>query len=306
MDTVIHDRYVSRTERQAGMVVREEPVVYNEGTYADALSAEQLGEYQDKGFLVLEELFSPKEVEKFLAEVKALGERDDLQERPEFVTELDSQELRSLFSVHQFSSVFEQLMQDPRLVNIARQILGSEVYIHQSRVNYKPGFNGDEFYWHSDFETWHVEDGMPEMRALSCSVLLTDNDACNGPLMLIPGSHRTFLVCPGETPEDHHERSLKKQEFGVPDPLSLTLLVEEYGGIEALEAKAGSVVFFDSNAMHGSAGNISPWPRVNAFFVYNSIENKLETPKYGLEPRPEYLAHRKDTKAVKPKPIKGS
>src|SRR5699024_11888760 len=109
MDTVIHDRYVSRTERQAGMVVREEPVVYNEGTYADALSAEQLGEYQDKGFLVLEELFSPQEVEKFLAEVKALGERDDLQERPELVTELDSQALCSLCSVYQFSSVFEHL-----------------------------------------------------------------------------------------------------------------------------------------------------------------------------------------------------
>lgn len=306
MDTVIHDRYVSRTERQAGMVVREEPVVYNEGTYADALSAEQLEEYQDKGFLVLEELFSPKEVEKFLAEVKSLGEREDLLDRPEFVTEINSDELRSLFAVHQFSPVFEQLMQDPRLLHVAQQILGSEVYVHQSRVNYKPGFEGKEFYWHSDFETWHVEDGMPNMRALSCSVLLTDNDACNGPLMLIPGSHRTFLVCPGETPEDHYERSLKKQEFGVPDPLSLTLLVEEYGGIEAVEAKAGSVIFFDSNTMHGSAGNISPWPRVNAFFVYNSVENMLEMPKYGLEPRPEYLAHREQVQRLRPMQAKDS
>src|SRR5690625_7183531 len=110
--------------------------------------------------------------------------------------------------------------------------------------------------------------------------------------MHLPGSHRTFLVCPGETPENHHERSLKKQEFGVPDPLSLTLLVEEYGGIEALEAKAGSVVLFDSNAMHGSAGNISPWPPVNAYFVYNSAVHQLEKPKYRLEPRTEDLSQR--------------
>src|SRR5690625_6354074 len=94
-------------------------------------------------------------------------------------------------------------MQDPRLVNVARQILGSEVYVHQSRVNYKPGFDGDEFYWHSDFETWQVEDGILEMRALSCSVLVPENDACNGPLMLIPGSHRTIFVCPGDTPGKH-------------------------------------------------------------------------------------------------------
>ena len=55
-------------------------------------------------------------------------------------------------------------------MTIAEQILGSQVYIHQSRVNLKPGFKGKEFYWHSDFETWHIEDGMPRMRALSCSI----------------------------------------------------------------------------------------------------------------------------------------
>src|SRR3546814_10756649 len=44
-----------------------------------------------------------------------------------------------------------------------------------SRLNYKPGFKGKEFYWHSDFETWHVEDGMPQMRALSMSILLAEN-----------------------------------------------------------------------------------------------------------------------------------
>jgi|SRR5690625_821169 len=300
MDTVIHDRYVSRTERQAGVVVREEPVVYKDGAYAQALSKEQLKEYDEKGFLLIEELLSESEVEKFLAEVHALEKRKDLKGRPELVTEVDSDELRSLFAMHRFSSLFEQLVRDPRILNVARQILGSEVYIHQSRINYKPGFKGNEFYWHSDFETWHVEDGMPSMRALSCSVLLTDNNACNGPLMLVPGSQRSFLVCPGETPQNHHKKSLKKQEVGVPDPLSLTLLVEECGGLEAIEAKAGSVVFFDCNTMHGSAGNISPWPRANAFFVYNSIENKLEEPKYGLDPRPEYLAHRKHTAVLTP------
>ena len=93
-----------------------------------------------------------------------------------------------------------RLTRDPRLVNVARQILGSEVYVHQSRANMKPGFKGKEFYWHSDFETWHVEDGMPAMRALSCSVLLTDNNANNGPLMLVPGSHRQFISASARRP----------------------------------------------------------------------------------------------------------
>lgn len=61
----------------------------------------------------------------------------------------------------------------PTPARAGRQILGSEVYIHQSRVNYKPGYGGTGFYWHSDFETWHSEDGMPRMRALSVSIALT-------------------------------------------------------------------------------------------------------------------------------------
>src|SRR5690606_12841438 len=150
-----------------------------------------------------------------------------------------------------------------------------------------------------DFETWHVEDGMPAMRALSCSVLLTDNNACNGPLMLVPGSQQQFISCLGETPDQHYKKSLKKQEYGVPDPLSLQLLVEQ-GGIRPMTAKAGSVVFFDCNTMHGSNGNISPWPRANVFMVYNSVENTLNAPKYGLAPRPEYIATREFSGALEP------
>ena len=82
-------------------------------------------------------------------------------------------------------------------------------------------------------------------------------------------------------------------------PVSLQLLVEQ-GGIRTMTAKAGSVVFFDCNTMHGSNSNISPWPRANVFMVYNSMENTLEPPKYGLTPRPEHIATRKAFKAVTP------
>jgi ectoine hydroxylase len=195
--------------------------------------------------------------------------------------------------------MFGRLASDARLVNIARQILGDEVYIHQSRLNLKPGFLGKEFYWHSDFETWHVEDGMPRMRAVSCTILLTENNEFNGPLMLIPGSHKHYISCVGETPSDHYKQSLQKQEYGVPDPTSLEFLVER-GGIQAPKGPAGSVVLFDCNTMHGSNSNISPYPRSNLFVVYNSLENALGKPRFGLNPRPEYIATREDVRPLMP------
>ncbi|OXR48524.1 ectoine hydroxylase [Pusillimonas sp. T2] len=297
--TTLQDIYSSRDANTSAIIARQDPVVYARGTYAQALSDAQLEAYARDGFIVLHDVFGPDEVQAMLAEVKRMSEDPDIVKLDEAITEPGSDAVRSIFRMHELSDMASRLARDPRLIHVARQVLGSEVYIHQSRANLKPGFKGKEFYWHSDFETWHVEDGMPRMRALSCSVLLTDNNECNGPLMLVPSSHQQFIACQGETPKNHYKQSLKKQEFGVPDPISLQLLVEQ-GGIEAATAQAGSVIFFDCNTMHGSASNISPWPRANVFMVYNSIENTLEAPKNGLNPRPEYIATRKKFVPLEP------
>lgn len=299
MISTAQDPYASRTDRAAAIIARQDPVVYGDGSYADVLSAEQLQAYERDGFLLLENLFSADEVAQLLAEVERMTRDPAIVRREEAITEPGSSAVRSIFMVHVLSPLLARLTREPRLAHVARQILGSEVYIHQSRANMKPGLKGKEFYWHSDFETWHVEDGMPAMRALSCSVLLTDNTETNGPLMLVPGSHRQFISCVGETPDDHYKQSLKKQEYGVPDPVSLQLLAEQ-GGIRTMTAPAGSVVFFDCNTMHGSNSNISPWPRANVFMVYNSVENVLAQPKCGLTPRPEHIATRKGFEPVEP------
>lgn len=293
------DIYPSRSDRGAAIIARQDPVIYGNGQYADALASEQIDAYDKNGFLVLEDVFSAEETAALMDEVLRLSTDSEIASLKEAITEPGSNAVRSVFRVHELSERIDALARDPRLLDVARQILGSEVYIHQSRVNLKPGFKGKEFYWHSDFETWHVEDGMPAMRALSCSVMLTDNNECNGPLMLVPGSHMQFISCEGETPDQHYKKSLKKQEYGVPDPISLKLLIDQ-GGIEAVTAKAGSVVFFDCNTMHGSASNISPWPRANVFMVYNSVENTLEAPKYGLTPRPEHIATRNNFSPLMP------
>jgi ectoine hydroxylase len=236
-------------------------------------------------------------VAELLSEAGHLAVASGREQRPEAVYEPDSRDVRSVFRVHGLSAVFNRLMRDGRLLDVARQILGSEVYVHQSRLNLKPGFGGKEFYWHSDFETWHVEDGMPRMRAVSCVVLLTDNNEFNGPLLLVPGSHMHYISCIGETPPDHYKQSLRKQEYGVPDPTSLDFLIER-GGLQSTKGPAGSVVFFDCNTMHGSNSNISPYPRANLFCVYNSVENRLTAPQRGLQPRPEFIAARAEVSAL--------
>ena len=201
--------------------------------------------------------------------------------------------IRSVFGMHELSEKFSRLTRDPRLLGMVRQLLGSEVYIHQSRINDKFGFQGSGFDWHSDFETWHAEDGMPRMRAVSASLMLTDNNEFNGPLMIIPGSHHHFVPCVGETPDTNWQSSLKMQETGVPSQDVLATLAQR-GGIQAPKGPAGSLLLFECNVLHASNSNMSPWPRSNLFFVYNSVENQLNEPYAARSRRPEFLGARKN------------
>jgi len=162
--------------------------------------------------------------------------RDADRSRDDVITEPGGDEVRSLFRLHRTNDLFRSVCQDPRLVEVVRQLLGSDVYVQQSRINYKPGFSGKEFFWHSDFETRHMEDGLPRMRTISVSLALTENDEFNGPLMLIPGSQEYYVRCVGETPERHFKQSLKRQRIGVPSPAALPRLADR-GGITPPRAR---------------------------------------------------------------------
>src|SRR5699024_4519190 len=155
-------------------------------------------------------------------------------------------EVRSIFDIHRTNEIFKKIANDPRLVDRARQILGSDVYIHQSRINYKPGFVGKEFSWHSDFETWHAEDGMHTPRAVSLSLSLTDNFVFIGQLMPTTGSHQRYISRVGGSPANNHPNYLLMQGGGTPDRQTLSDFAYEYG-IDVPEGAAGGAIMFDAN-----------------------------------------------------------
>jgi ectoine hydroxylase len=293
-ETLRTDPYPTRVHDRPELLERTDPVAWD--LEADGpLDAEQVAAFDRDGVLVLEDVFAAAEVASFRGRLDELAADPTVRADERTITELETDDVRSIFEIHRTDDLFARLAADPRVADVARQLLASDVYIHQSRVNVKPGFTGQGFWWHSDFETWHAEDGMPRMRCLSASITLTDNHPFNGPLMVVPGSQRDFVTTVGETPDDHYKASLKKQEIGVPDHDSLQELIERHGEIRQLTGQAGSVVFFDCNIMHGSASNISPFPRSNVFLVYNSVDNAVQEPFAASSPRPSFVAAREVT-----------
>lgn len=284
------DVYRTRLTTRSQIEPRPHPVVWG-ANRSRPLSDEQVRGYDERGYHTAEGVLSDEDIATCLSEVEAVTSRLGVDER--VVREPSNGQVRSLFAAHRLSEAIASICAREDIVGVAEQILGEEVYVHQSRVNLKPGFGGGPFYWHSDFETWHAEDGMPTPRALSVSLSLTPNYATNGALMIIPGSHKQFVSCVGQTPDAYHQESLTsyRPPFGTPEEDDVTTLAQEHG-IDMSTGPAGSALYFDCNCMHASSGNISPHPRSNLFVVFNAKSNALQAPFAAARPRPEHLAHR--------------
>ena len=78
----------------------------------------------------------------------------------------------------------------------------------------------------------------------------------------------------------------------MPDDEDIAELANRYG-IEQFTGGAGSALWFDSNVMHGSGSNITPFPRSNIFLVFNSVDNPPQAPFAAPRARPPYIAARR-------------
>ena len=186
---------------------------------------------------------------------------------------------RSAFAVHRLNEAYDILGRHPRLVEPLMQLWGEGVYLHQYKINAKAKFTGDVWQWHQDYGNWLEKDGMPEPRAMNISVFLDEVFAFNGALMLIPKSHRHGVL---ESSKDDATTSFplytQSQE-------TVERLVEE-GGLVVPTGKPGSMLMFDGNLVHGSAGNITPFPRNIVYLTLNACSNAIQKPT-----REEWLAH---------------
>lgn len=284
-----YDPYPSRSGSEETILPRMDPVVYGDGRPMGKhhLDEDQLQRYAENGFLTI-----PGYMDDVVDSIHEESERlkDSMADYEELYTEPDSGQLRTLFKPHAYSDLIARISRDKRIVDLVKQILDSDVYITQSRINRKPAFHGRSFAWHSDFETWHVEDGMPRMRAVTAWIMLTHNHEYNGPLYVIPGSHNEYVSCGGVTEKDNYRNSLKKQVAGVPKDTTMRQLLKDRD-IQGIYGKAGTLVLHECNILHGSPDNISADPRALLMMIYNSAENQLEAP-FGGHERPHYLADR--------------
>jgi len=230
------------------------------------LNETQIAEFEERGYLFFPSLLDAAEVAALQKALPEIMKRPG----PEVVRESgDPTAARLVFGAHVFSEPYRRLSLRPRLVNPVRQLLGDEVYLHQSRINPKQGFGGGNAWdWHQDYPPWHKIDGMPRPKCIMASVFIDECSAVNSPLLVVPGSQRHGLL----ESKLHDDAKGKGYELHHIDHVTMERLAEE-GGIEALVGPAGSVALVHCNVVHGSANNVSPWRRAILYLIYNAVSN---------------------------------
>jgi ectoine hydroxylase len=238
------------------------------------LTAGQIGDYERDGFLFLKSLFSTAEMSILQRETAKILASD----RREIVREKDGATPRSVFNMHAYNDAFAKLVHHPKIVDPITQLLRGPIYVFQIVLNFKQAFGGDAWPWHQDYPTYHFDDGMPRPRVVNALIFMDEVNNFNGPLMLIPGSHRIDFPLPAvdTTKTSYPARWL-------PEKYLASAALEN--GIVAPSGPPGSVIFAHTNIVHGSAPNMSPWNRSMISLTVNALDNVPVKPSR----RPDFI-----------------
>jgi ectoine hydroxylase-related dioxygenase (phytanoyl-CoA dioxygenase family) len=272
------------------------------------LTTDQLTHYREEGFLLLPGCFSPAEVEVMKSQLPAVFGK----EGPQRIVEQNGGVVRSVYGTHEENDVFARLARHPRMIEPARQITDGDVYVYQFKINAKVAFAGDVWEWHQDYIFWRNEDGLPAPRITNAVVFLDEVNDFNGPLYLIPRSHRQGVIDTAARASGNknggngsnssnggngHATAAKEPAWinNLTARLKYSLDREvvadlvKRNGIVAAKGPVGTVLIFDSNIVHGSSNNISPFDRVIVIVTFNSVEN---LPAKTTNRRPDFLVSR--------------
>jgi len=235
------------------------------------LTQEQKDRFWREGVLVVEDAVTSEQLEAlrgvFMEWVEeSRSHADDYGEtldgRPRFDLQpghtAETPGLRRVQSPEEVSEVYANVMRNARTVEICVELIGPALRFHHGKVNSKLPGTATKVKFHQDF----TFQPMTNDDLITCLLFVDDVTLENGPLEVVPGSHKGPLyslwhdgkftgAVADEVFEEHKDRIVK------------------------CTGKAGSVCLMHSSLLHGSAPNLSDRPRtlyITTYYAEDAIE----------------------------------
>ena len=254
------------------------------------LTAAQIESYREIGYLVVPDVIGPDVLAKARAKLAELIEKSREVTASDSVYDLEAAHtprnprVRRIKDPHINGEVYNNLLRSPQIMDLVSQLIGPNLRMDHTKLNIKPARGGEPVEWHQDWAFYpHTNDDILEV-----GVMIEDCTMENGPLLMIPGSHRGPVF-------DHHSDGYFA---GAIDPAAAGLDIRE---AVPITGKAGSITMHHVRLVHGSRDNLSDrdrplllfgyvaadaWPlRSDWFHDLESFNAKMLRGKPTLEPR---------------------
>ena len=218
------------------------------------LSEEQIQFYGQNGYLVLPGYLADiveearAEIDRLCAPAREMDASDDRLDLEDSHTRADPR-VRRVKRPDLQSEFFKRLLHSDRILDVARDLIGPNLRLHTTKLNMKRAEYGAPVQWHQDFAFY------PHTNAdvLAIGIVFDDMSEENGPLQVIPGSHRGPIL-------DHHvdgvfagSCDVRQGGYTLADAVSMS-------------GPAGTVSVHHGHVLHGSALNRSARDRRMLFY----------------------------------------
>ena len=225
------------------------------------LTASQINSYRQNGYLVLENLIPDELLQRLRQRITHFTVLSAGVESSNEMFDIDSESsdlatrLRRLKDPHKHDPLFWELASSDLILDPISQLLGGTVRFDHSKLNFKyPGVQAN-ISWHQDWAFYpHTNDDM-----LAVGVMIEDCTLENGPLRVIPGSHK------GPIYDHHHEGTFVGS---ISDNDELTFSSEAVD----LLAPAGSLSIHHVRTLHASSNCTGNSSRPLLLFSYSAVD----------------------------------
>ena len=225
------------------------------------ISEQDVTLYKKNGYLVVPNVLSADDVAKlqrvtdeFVENARHVTEHDEVYDLEDSHSPAEPR-VRRIKTPHAHHEAYARMVAHPNILAVLKKLWGPSVRFDVSKLNLKAAGYGAPVEWHQDWAFYpHTNDDLAAV-----GIMIDDVDETNGPLMVIPGSHKGPIL-------DHHADGYF---CGAIDPGRGEV---DFGEAVKLTGAAGSITIHHARAIHGSATNTSGKPRRLLLHQYRAAD----------------------------------
>ena len=226
------------------------------------LNRDQKKFYKENGYLLVESVLSNEQLTAmqkitydWIESSRNVTESDDFFDLDQGHSK-EQPKLTRLKLPHKADVYFWEVLKNSKITSVLTDLLGPNTLLQTSKLNTKAPGGGAAVEWHQDWAFYPHSN----VDVLAFGVLLEDVTEDNGPLMVIPKSHKGPIL-------SHFSNGLF---CGAIDPEDPNFKIDK---AVKLVGKAGDMTVHHARTLHGSAQNRSSSSRLILFYECNSADS---------------------------------